>query len=70
MHNLDLSDKDIMLIDYALRLFSTAVTCVARQWRPQDLADLHSLCDDFARLAEADRREREARLAESAARSL
>lgn len=64
MHNINLSDKDIMIIDVALRVFRVAVSCAGDAWSREDLMDLVELSAEIARLAQADREERQAKHAQ------
>lgn len=58
MHELTLTNRDVLMISYALRILLAASYCVRDSYDPEDFENLKSLSKDFDKLAQADAKER------------
>jgi hypothetical protein len=55
MHQVTLSDRDILILKYALRTFMLAVEAARSSWQDEDYDAAQTLAAEFAALADADR---------------
>lgn len=54
MHELTMSDRDLMLIDTALKMLLTTAVLVQEEWRKQDLDALRDLSYAFSKIRAGD----------------